>query len=408
MKYTICLAIVALSLCASLSCHKIIGIEPPPGRNPGDSVLSIDLTYLNSDTAFYGNSFELIISEPGGRILLDTIAPDNVQIKAKMTTKQPLVDVTTVTYSVTFNLYNVSVSKSVKPEEWISLGGLPLPLPTGVPATVTYTNAPVVDPSTLQFWSLTTNPGIGPGFSYDVPDDILNVSYQGIAGNNVAYMLFPTLGEYSYQPVHTLTDTISLAQMDTTVKVFYNMPSQYSLAASDMIGYLDSTNLAKSLSLYSFYERLPLGDLQYPLQRQVPVQKYFTQVEATTANSEFLAYNTYGNTGPTGTVNVPFPATPIYTLNSTASDSFSVSFSQPPTAYSTVWTVGSAGNITMSIGAPPDTTLTHPMTLLTSLHSKILQGQTLSPFTIQNFSYDMVPGVDYYSSILHSTNPATA
>jgi hypothetical protein len=406
MRYTICLAIAALSLCGTYSCRKIIGIEPPPGRNPGDSTLAIDLTYVNTDTTDFGNTFELIISEPGGRILLDTIAPDNTPVIAKMTTTQLLVDVSTIIYSPTFNSYDVTISKSVKPEEWIALGGAPLHYPNGVPATITYTNAPVVDPNTVHFASLPTSVSAENGPTYS--GNQITMNYYGFPGNNIGYILFPTLGQYSYQPVHSLTDTISLAQMDTTVKVFYNIPPQYSFVTTDMTGYFDSTNVTKTLNLYGYYQRLPLADLQYPPPSQVSFQKYYWEVDATTANNEFLTYRNYASNPPTGTLNPPLPATPIYTLNSTSNDSFSVSFSQQPTSYATAWTIGSASNIQLSIGAPPDSTLTHPLPLLTSLHSKMLQGQTLSPFTVQNFSYDMVPGVDYNSRILHSTNPATA
>jgi hypothetical protein len=60
----------------------------------------------------------------------------------------------------------------------------------------------------------------------------------------------------------------------------------------------------------------------------------------------------------------------------------------------------------MSIIASPDSTQIRPLPLLTSLHSKLLQGQTLSTLTLQNFNYENIPGVDYNSYYLHQTNSA--
>ena len=149
---------------------------------------------------------------------------------------------------------------------------------------------------------------------------------------------------------------------------------------------------SKSLSLYSNFQHLPLGDLQYPPHSKVPIQKYFVQVEASTASNEFVVFSGYGSSAPTGTFSLPFPASPIYTLHSTTEDSLSVSFSQQPTNWGTNW-VG--GNVSYSVVASPDSTLIHPLPLLSSLHSKLLQGQMPASLTIQNFNYENIPGLNY-------------
>ena len=118
MRNAIYLAASAFFLCATFSCRQFV-IPPHGGRPPGDSILTIDLACPNADTTDYGTSFELIISEPGGKVLLETIAPYNAPIIAKMITRQPLVDVSTVAYSPTFDFYSMIINKSVKPETWI-------------------------------------------------------------------------------------------------------------------------------------------------------------------------------------------------------------------------------------------------------------------------------------------------
>lgn len=402
MRHTICLAVGTLFLCAIFSCRQI-NIGPYPGRPPGNTTVSIDLIYPNPDTTDYGTTFELIISEPGGKILLDTIAPYNAPIVAKMTTSKPLLDVSTVIYSPTFNFYSMIINKSVQPETWevIPNNPPPLPYPNGIPGTITYMNAPQVDPNTIHFSSLPTTSTLEPSVA-DYANGQLDISYSGLSGNNLAYLILPTLGQYSYQPIHAVNDTISLSQMDTTIKVFFSMPSQYSLAASTMWGYLDTADFTKYLLLYSYYQSLPLGDLQFPPQGRVPAQKYAVDVEASSQNNEFLVYRTFGAIPPKGTLTVPFPATSIYTLNSTTNDSFSVSFAQQPTNYTTNW---SAGNINVSINAAPDSMLIRALPLVTSLHSKLLQGQPLSGLALQNFGYETAAGQTYATYYSHQTNP---
>ncbi|HTR28496.1 MAG TPA: hypothetical protein VMH27_04460 [Puia sp.] len=402
MRSTIYLAIAALCLCGAYSCRQFI-YPPHGGHHGGDSTISINLTYPNPDTTDYGSTFELIISEPGGRILLDTLAPYNAQIIAKMTTSKPLLDVATVIYSPTFNFYGMNVNKSVQPATWMVIPNnpLPLPFPNAIPGTITYTNAPQVDFNTVHFSSLPTTSTDQPSIA-DYANGQLDISYSGFSGNNLAYLILPTLGQYSYQPIHAVNDTISLSRMDSTVKVFFSMPSPYSLAASDMWGYLDTTDFTKYLLLYSYYQSLPQGDLQYPPKGGVPAQKYAVDVEATSQNGEFLVYRTFGAIPPTGTLSVPFPATPIYTLNSTANDSFSVSFAQRPTNYTTNW---SAGNINVSITASPDSMLIRALPLASSLQSKLLQGKSLTGLALQNFGYETVAGQTYASYYTHQTNP---
>jgi hypothetical protein len=402
MRSTIYLFVAAFFLCAAYSCRQVM-IYPHSGRPPGDKLLTIDLVYPNADTTDYGTTFELIISEPGGKILLDTIAPYNVPIVAKMTTSKPLLDVSTVVYSPTFNSYSMIINKSVQPETWEVIPGNPPPLtfPNAIPGTITYTNAPQVDFNSVHFSSLPTTSTLEPSVA-NYANGQLDISYSGLSGNNLAYLILPTIGQYSYQPIHAVNDTISLSQMDSTIRVSFSMPPQYSLAASTMWGYLDTTDFTKYLLLYSYYQSLSLGDLQYPPKKRVPAQKYAVDVEATSPNSEFLAYRTFGAAPPAGTLSVPFPANPIYTLNSTTNDSFSVSFAQQPTNYTTNW---SAGNLNVSINAAPDSMLIRALPLVTSLHSKLLQGQSLSGLALQNFDYEIAAGQTYASYYTHQTNP---
>ncbi len=399
MKPYFCLAAAALAVCSIFSCRKI-GIEPHP-RHPGDSTYTINLTYYNTDTTI-APGIELIISEPGGSILLDSIYGFNTPIIATIYTPATVVDVTTVFYSPTFDYYQVLVDKSVQPWKWTGFPGqgtFPV-LPPGVPATATYINAPSVNINTVHFGSLSNNGPLFPFATYSSPTQ-LDITYSGRAGNDIAYLVLPTLGLYSYHPITGPINTIDLTRMDTTYKVHYNMPSQYTLLASVMWGYYDSTDLNQYILLFNYYDRLTMGDLQYPPQGLTPVQQYWTQITSSTPDNEFVTYRTFGNPPPSS-YTIPYPASPIYTFNAATQDSFSVTFAQKPTLYTVNY---AAGNILVSINASPDSAQLRPLPFLIAINSRILRGKDLSTLAIQNFGYETLFGLDYNGYFARQTDP---
>src|SRR5215475_12447153 len=100
MRPILSLAVAFPALCFLFSCHKI-GVYPHPPHNPGDSAYTLNLTYYNTDTTI-APGIELIISVPGGKVLLDSISAFNVPIFGTLHTSAAVVDVTTVYYSATY------------------------------------------------------------------------------------------------------------------------------------------------------------------------------------------------------------------------------------------------------------------------------------------------------------------
>jgi hypothetical protein len=98
---------------------------------------------------------------------------------------------------------------------------------------------------------------------------------------------------------------------------------------------------------------------------------------------------------------IPFSATPIYTLNATANNNFSVSFSQQPTSYSIYL---STSNVYATVIAPPDSTQVGVLALLTSLNSKWLKSQNLGLLKVQEFSYESVQGFNYNHYFQHQAD----
>jgi hypothetical protein len=402
MKSSHLLVVAALSLCIMISCKKANDHHPTGGS--ADSTIKVNLSYLVADTSL-GSRFELIISEPGGSVLLDTLATFNTSIVATLKTTKTIFDVTQVAHETRFDYYDVVVSMDVQPQKWTVLPGSFLsPLPDAyTPSEITYTNVPSpIDQNTIHFsslpintrtWNITSN-----------ANSVLNINYPGrTSGTNYAFISFPTLGRYNLHTIKGTNDTVSLAQMDTTVKVHYNFPTPWTFGVTYLTGYLDTTDLSKTLDLYNYWQSLPLADLQYPPKYAIPIQLYALDIDASTADNQYISYRSSGD-APAGTLNLPFPANPVYTLNSTQNNNLTVSFTQKPTSYGASYSTAKVG---ISFTLPPDSTHFQPLSFMNAINSKMLQGQSLSNMTIQNFNYETVGGgLDYSGFFLWQTNPA--
>ncbi len=107
--------LVILSLNA---CKKNDNDFPPVGEEETGS-LNINLEYPQTDHNL--TQFELIISEPGGKVLLDTLAPVATPIVASLKTKASLVDVTTIAKTLTSANISINTYKGVDPFRMVPL-----------------------------------------------------------------------------------------------------------------------------------------------------------------------------------------------------------------------------------------------------------------------------------------------
>ena len=373
-----------------------------PAR-PVDSLLAIHLT--NPDTSGeYGANFELIISETAGKVLLDTVAAFNTNIVATLKTTEPRVNVTTIEHYLQNNNYDVYVRRSVKPALWTNLASpIVNSTPNPFPSNIVYTNVPAAaDTINIDFSAL----GASYYFSrtYDAGQHRLWIGYTGRSGANYAYLQVPNLGLFSFQPIQTANDTVSLTHMDTTIKARLTKGAPTQLVVCFLSGYMDTTDMTKYLELYRWKYRLSADSIQYPSKSVVPVQKYFLYASSMSAiRNESYDYMAYSDTVPT---TLPYPGTLIYVINSRLNTNFSISFLQKPTRYTTAW---ATGNIRMEVDAPPDSTTLNALDLANSLNSKMLRGGQFGGLQfVGAFEYTMVPGVDYDSWSAHQSDSMQA
>ena len=375
------------------SCQKSHTTPNSPVDSIPKATMSINLT-IPGDTSI--KQSELIISEPGGKILLDTVTGPATDVITILHTDATLVNLTLVRSPDSRGTYNITTFNAVNPSSWtypVTTGDyayLPPPSPTRQ-AQLQYTNVPI---TTNFFFSNGINNNVG--MSYNPATHSASVNYQQEPGD-YAYLLLSDLGLYSMHVPTGLSDTVDCTHLDTAGTATLNTVSSYTFNTCVLWGMPDSNSPDRSLYLYENPYGSP-GVVQYPKKY---IQKFMLEnIWTGTAYETVYSYN-YGDTIARNNYNLPAPG--AYTINSNQNNQFSVQFnSVKPCYYETQW--GSTG-LFWQLYANPDSTAMNPIALLQAQKSKLLQGIDLTAMTHQYFQYENIPGYKYADYLNLTCNP---
>jgi len=384
------------------SCGKS-GSKPSPTTAPPGSV-NINLGYSDP-----GAKFELIISEPAGKVLLDTMATGPAPVVATLRTNDSLLDVTSVVSGG--NQYSIQTLRSINPStlKWLDFGGyiMAYGLKAGntTPASIYYKNIPPgILTTTLAPQFLFTNYPWNEfsGAGIDPYANSVSVTYNRYPGN-YAYFLLPGAGLYSLHMQVNARDTIDCSHLDTAVALTFNRPEPFTVSAlySSFIGIPDTTDMTKVISFSDFFLAAPSRpgvDLEYP---NIPVQKYELNVYATNASNDAVGYYCYTNEIP---LTLPLVKESDFTISSSTDANFSVTFSgTKPSYYRTYW---KSDSVYWDIISPDDAGSFDPTTLIANQKSRMLQGIDLSSMQIQEFEMENVDGMPYRTWLPYITDPS--
>jgi hypothetical protein len=145
MKLNVTFSLAILLLLASCSKHNSPAsptTTPPPTTTTPPVTMKINLTTTVANE-------EIIFSDSGGKILLDTMTPYPSPLVASLVTSQTLVDLTTIVYDTPETRYEMSTMKAINPSLWSavdpqSYSGANFPNLSSTNATVVYTNTPPI------------------------------------------------------------------------------------------------------------------------------------------------------------------------------------------------------------------------------------------------------------------------
>src|SRR5579863_869374 len=250
-------------LCAFVLCV-IFSACGKTGSKPGNSTTTPPpvLGTMNINLACPGSGCELIISEPGGAVLLDTVTVNSAAVIAALKTNDTLLDVTSVVpgggtyYTITcFKSVNPSRITAVSINENTIIEGLRTPATT--PASIFYDNIPTgiltyALPPELIFTNFPNN-DFNDAQTIPVANSVL-IKYGNYVGN-YAYFLLPTAGLYNLHTQVNAADTVDCTHMDTAILLTFNRPQPFTVDGlySTFIGIPDTTDLTKIIAFSDFF-----------------------------------------------------------------------------------------------------------------------------------------------------------
>ena len=388
---------------------------PPPTK------LHMSLSYLLKQSTIVGDlrsNYELLISEPGGKVLIDTVTNYNQIITADLQTKATLLDVSVIypyNYAPGQAQYFVYTYKGVNLGSWKniplsdSVPGTVYPIANGN-ATLALNNIAVPPAFLWQFMcndnNDTTHSPQGVSYSND-----LVVTYPN-EGDQYAYIAFPYNGLYKLHKIRGVNDSADLSQLDTAIKLSFNWSTEYNLNIL-LYGYIDSTNLSNRLLLapgHGDYTHAYTYEAMYPSHNEF--QKYDLMLTGNQAvynsGSTVLEQATLRLTNLSSIpLNIPLLDESYYIVNSKTPDSFSISFPKvKPTYYTFTCMFGTGNNFLLTV--PGDSTVLDPeKALAIPLQSKFLKGDNPAMF-VNGFSMAIDDNPDYQSYMTKEADAAAA
>lgn len=401
MEYTKPLAIIFLILS-----YLVVGCKKDHSSAPIPVKLDSLHINLNLPASRIGqqidplNIYELIISESGGKVLLDTVTPYNSPIITWLKTNQKLLDITTVKKWATTGSYLIHAYKAIDLTAWVNIpdndsvqlpsGGTPNP--PAVLGITTYTNVNVPMGS---YYNVLNSYGSDAGLAYN---RIMYSRYNTFPGD-YAYLIFPTLGLYN---IHIITGNggmVDFSNPDTAVWVPFNKPAYYSTSRFNISGYKDPSDLSRLINL-TYYSAngdqiSDASGMFYPGKKYFKKYSFSYYVSDGTNNNSAGISLPYVDTIPN---NPPVPDPSWYNVSLAKDTTVSVDFkTHKPTYYDVTAHVG---DIQFRLTVPGDSTILRPVGFFIALKSQLLNNQNLSKMNLDQISIvsDAEPNYQAYWS----------
>lgn len=378
-----CLFVLLVILCISCTKEKE-EVKPQPLTNLPVS-LKILPGFTNIKTA------ELIILEPKGKKLLDTVVSTYQQHTFKLKTLEKNFTVTTIWNNEAIKKTFVTTYYEVNPDKWELSASLNYPYfrqEMYVPkkqASLKYWNIPHIPDDRFYF----TTPGEqAMSLGYASYLNILDIEYQR-ERPNYTYLVIPSLGLYKMHQVSSNIELIDLSQMEKATTVNFETPANLTKRSVLLNGYPNEKDYSENLMLYlSGLDQLKGNyDLIYPNNH---IKKYSLNTSWLDADNNVYEYFSFSNTVPT---KLSFLDDSHLKVTSKTLDNLGVQFTKDlPTYHKSVW---DSKDLAWTVYLPSNKTSYQPLEQLNSLNSSLLNNRNLSDLKLINLTIEKADELTY-------------
>lgn len=392
MPHRYILTLSAAALCLGVaSCNKH-NSKP----NPPNDTATIGTLKINVALTYYGPQTELVVSEPGGKQLLDTVASNTgAPILASLKTNDTLVDVTQISPVANAPTTIVTTYKSINLARLSALGITNFSniykRPTSSTAShILYYNIP----SAINLFNdvfFSNNPWNGLSGMSIFSNSQVQVTYENYPGN-YAFFLLPQNGLYNlHTQLHT-DDSVDCSRLDTTTQLTFNRPVPFTASPySELYGIFDTTDLSRVIAFTDDVQPYSRPGVDYEYAPIPTIQKYEMKYYATLPNTDQISIYAYGKTLPQKLLR---PMGNDFSVSSAQTDIFTVTFpNTKPTYYNLYLKADSTIQYWMYV--PSDSATVHPVPFLTALKSKLFPTAHANNLALKEFNMCDFNGLNY-------------
>ncbi|SFH08215.1 hypothetical protein [Pontibacter chinhatensis] len=368
--------------CTLLSCNSDKETDPAPVP-----AKTFNFSFRYDTSLEEAKDYELILSDKGGKVLLDTLLAFNVNHNLSLKSEDTKYNLTTLLIDPIDNSYWIQTYLQVNPDKW-RVAYLPSSETPVVKekADITYTNFPSARDFYFQSRSLNSYRGSITGNTLTINE------FTRLVPTDLAYLLVPSHGKYLFTEITSNQTTADFSKAGNTEKRKFNKPANISSFATFLTGYTKAGDRTSSINLYwSPFIPSEEYDLQFPL---TVIEEFYLNVSYKDAGGYSHSYSYIGREVPT-----ELDLSPVsnFTITKSGFEDFGVTFTNDkPTIFNSLWGTEDASiEARWGIFSSPDEANYKPKAFLEGLKSKKLAGKDLSVFKlltgtsrkVNNYSY---------------------
>lgn len=369
--------------CTLLSCDsdKETAPAPVPAKN-------FDFSFRYDTSLEEARDYELILSDKGGKVLLDTLLAFNANHSLSVKSEDIKYNLTTVLIDPIDNSYWIQTYYQVNPDKWRVAYNTSSATPVvKEKADITYNNFPAGSDYYFQTRSL-NNSHQGSRFG----NTLAVTGYTRLVPTDLAYLLVPTHGKYLLTEITSNQTTADFSQAENTEKRKYNRPANITYYSTRLTGYTKAGDRTSSIDLYWLpFHSSEEYDLQFPL---TVIEEFDLNVSYTDAGGYRHSYRHFGKEVPE-----EMELSPVsnFTVSKSGFEDFAVTFTNDkPTIFTSYWGTEDASiEARWTIHSSPDEANYKPKAFLEGLKSKKLAGKDLSVFKLLTGSSRKVNDYSY-------------
>ncbi len=381
-----------LLLSALFSCDK----ENTPEPQEPEPVEEFNFTFRNDTYPKEVETYELILSQKDGKVILDTLVAANSNHSFKVMTNDTKFNVSTIAHDPVTDKYRIKTYVQVNPDKWHITEISPLAdKKLTSRSTITFDN---ITYDGLFFFQTTQINNMNYGWS----NSKVTFTYDRVLPTDIGYFLNPNEEKYMFVDINSAETTADFTNASNALRHTFNVPAGITKFSTSLYGYPAAGAYDQSITLFLSY-LLPNRpyDFYYP---NSVIEEFTLKNSYTDAGG---AHHSYSNNGTTIPLDFEFAPKADFTVTNKTLDGFQVTFEDDkPSTYTSGWSSTDTDlDASWHVSISPDETNFKYSDYLHKINSKLLAGKNLSAFQLKLINSQKVKDYTHQDVLDYKADP---